>query len=73
MTHTFVRTPLDEGSARHSELYLTTHNTHKTQKTMLWAGFEPAIPTSERPQIDVLEDAKRDRLLISTVEHIPGH
>jgi len=30
MTHTFGRTPLDEGSARHKDLSLTTHNTHKT-------------------------------------------
>jgi hypothetical protein len=27
---TLGRTPLDEGSARGRDLYLTTHNTHKT-------------------------------------------
>ena len=26
-------------------------------------GFEPAIPASERPQIDALEGGQRDRLL----------
>jgi len=49
MTHTFFRTSVEEGSARHSELYLTTHNNHKTQRTMPRVGFEPAIPASERP------------------------
>ena len=29
---------------------LTTHNTHKRQASMLEAGFEPAIPASERTQ-----------------------
>jgi hypothetical protein len=31
-------------------LYLTKHNTHNRQTSMLPAGFEPAIPASERPQ-----------------------
>jgi hypothetical protein len=48
-THTLFRTPLDEGSARRRVLYLTTHNTHKTKTCVLPAGFEPAIPVSERP------------------------
>jgi hypothetical protein len=43
-------TPLDEGSARRTELYLTTHNTHKRQTSMHLARFEPAIPESHRPQ-----------------------
>ena len=30
-------------------LYLTTHNTQNRQTSMLPAGFEPAIPASERP------------------------
>ena len=28
---TLGRTPLDEGPARHRDLYMTTHNTHKTR------------------------------------------
>ena len=47
---TLGRTPQDEWSARRRVLYLTTHNTHKSQTFMPPAGFEPAIPASERPQ-----------------------
>jgi hypothetical protein len=48
LTHTLSRTPLDEGSARRRGFYLTTHNYHKTRTSMPPAGFEPAIPASER-------------------------
>ena len=49
--HTTVgRTPLDEWSARRRDLYLTTHNTHNRQTSMLPAGFEPTISAGERPQ-----------------------
>jgi hypothetical protein len=34
MTHTNGKTPLDEWSARHRDLYLTTHDTHKKQTSM---------------------------------------
>jgi len=47
-SHTLGRTPLDEGSARRRDLYLTTHNTHKKQTPMSPAGFELAIPAIER-------------------------
>jgi len=43
---TLCRTPLDEWSARHTDLYLTTHNTHKTQISVLPAGFEPTVPAN---------------------------
>jgi hypothetical protein len=33
-TRTFGRTPLDNGSARRRDLYLTTHNTYKRQTSM---------------------------------------
>jgi hypothetical protein len=33
-THTFGWTPLNEGSARRRDLYLTTHNTNNRQTTM---------------------------------------
>jgi hypothetical protein len=49
---TFGRTPLDEWSARRRDLYLTTHN---RQTSMPSAGFEPAIPASERPQTHALD------------------
>ena len=43
------RRPLDERSVRRSYLYLTTHNTHKRQTSMLPVGFEHTISTSKRP------------------------
>ena len=48
---------MDELSARPRNLYLTTHNTHKRDKSMPLAGFEPTIPTSQRPQTLVLDRA----------------
>ena len=33
-----------------ADLYLTKYNTHKRQTSMPQAGFEPATPTSDRPQ-----------------------
>jgi len=57
-THTpLVRTPLDQGSARHRALFLKIRYTLKRQKTMPSAGFELAIPTSERPETYALECA----------------
>jgi hypothetical protein len=47
-------TPLDEWSARHRDLYLTTHNTNNRQTFIPSASFEPAIAASERPQTDAL-------------------
>ena len=37
---TVGRTPLDEGSARRRDLYLTTQNTHNRQTSMRPVGFE---------------------------------
>ena len=48
-THTHSMTSLDEGWARHKNLYPTTHNQHKGQLLMTLEGFEPAIPASEWP------------------------
>ena len=39
---TLGRTPLDEGSARRRDIYLTTHNTLKRQTFMPSETFEPA-------------------------------
>jgi hypothetical protein len=47
---TVGRTPLDEWSARRSDLYLTTQNTHNRQTSMPPVGFEPTISAGERPQ-----------------------
>jgi hypothetical protein len=58
LRHTTVgRTPLDEWSARRTDLYLTTHNTHKRQTSMPYAGFEPTIPVSKRPKTHALDRA----------------
>jgi len=38
-----------------AESYVTTHNTHKRQTSMSPAGFEPAIPRSERPHTHALD------------------
>ena len=51
---TLGRTPLDGWSAHRRYLYLTTHNTHKTQTSMPLAGFDPTIPASEPPQTHAL-------------------
>jgi hypothetical protein len=58
LRHTTVgRTPLDEWLAGRRDLYLTTHNTHKTQTSMPPARFEPPILASERPHTDALDRA----------------
>ena len=54
---TFGRTPLDEWSARRTDLYLTTNNTHNRQTSMLPVGFEPTISAGERPQTYALDRA----------------
>jgi hypothetical protein len=56
-THTLGGPPLEEGSARRRDLYLTTHNSQKRQISMPPAVFEPAISASERPQSHALERA----------------
>ena len=68
---TVGRTPRDEGSVRRRDLYLTTHNIHKRQTSMSPAGFERAIPASERPQTHVLDHAAhRHRLCYVLREEI---
>jgi hypothetical protein len=52
---TLGMTPLDEGSARRRDVYLTIHNTHKRQTSVFPAGFEPTIPAKERRQNDALD------------------
>jgi len=51
---TYGGTPLDELSAPRRDLYLKTH---KRQTSTTLEGFEPAIPTNERPQTHLLARA----------------
>jgi len=62
-THTnYGRISLDEGTARHKHLYLTTHDIQNIQTSMQPTGFEPAIPASEWPPIPRLSRrVHRDR------------
>jgi len=52
---TVSRTPLDEWSGRLRDLYLTTHNTHNRQTSMLPVGFETTNPVGEQPQTYALD------------------
>jgi hypothetical protein len=54
---TLGTSPLDERSARRRIICMTTHNTNKRQISVSPAGFETAIPASERPQAHVLDRA----------------
>jgi hypothetical protein len=78
-THTTLgRNPLDQWSARRRDLYLTTQNTHKTETSMPPPGFEPAIPSSERPQTHALDRAatgiakRQQKLLIIRYSCLAG-
>ena len=48
-------TPLDEWSARRTDLYLTTPNTQNRQTSMPPVGFEPTVSAGERPQTYALD------------------
>ena len=56
---TVVRTPLDRWSARHRDLYITTHGTCNRQQKKIHApiGFEPTFSAGERPQTYALDRA----------------
>jgi hypothetical protein len=59
-THTIGRTSLDEGSACRCDLYLTTRSIRIGPTPMHTVGFEPTIPTSQRPQSHAIDrTAKR--------------
>ena len=54
--HTTVgRSHLDEWSTRSRNFYLTINNAHKRQTSRPPAGFESAIPASDRPQTLALD------------------
>ena len=54
---TFVRTPLDEWSARRRDFYLTIHNTYNRKTSMPPAGFEPTNSAGDRNQTYALDRA----------------
>jgi hypothetical protein len=57
-THTTVgRTPLDEGSVRRRDFYLTTHKHSQETNIHVLVGFEPTIPASARPKAHALDRA----------------
>jgi len=60
INHTIRRTtvgttPLDEWTARSRDLYLTTHNNHNRQTSILPIGFEHTISAGEQPQTYALD------------------
>ena len=57
LTLTHGKTPLDEGSTRGRDLYLTKLNIHNKLTFMPTVGFEPVIPARERPQTYALDCA----------------
>jgi len=57
MTHTLGTSPLDEGSDRRRDLYLTAQNIHNRQISTPPAGFVPSIPASERSQTHAFDRA----------------
>jgi len=48
-------TPLNEGSARRRDFYLSTRNTHNRQTSMPQTGFEPTIPKRKRLQTNAVD------------------
>jgi hypothetical protein len=52
---TVGRTPLDECSARRTDLYLTTHNIHNRQTSMPPVRFDTTITAGEPPQTYTLD------------------
>jgi hypothetical protein len=55
-SYILTKTPLDERSARHRDLYLTTHNTHTTD-SLVPGGFESTIPPRKRSKTHALDCA----------------
>jgi len=52
---TLGRTPLEKGSVRRTDIYLTTRSNFKRQTSILPVGFEPKIRTSERHRTHALD------------------
>ena len=56
---TLGRNPLEDGSARRKDLYMTTHNAHKRQTFMPPVELDPETPASERPHTCALDHTVR--------------
>jgi len=54
-TQTGQMTPLDKRPAGRTDLYLTTHNSHKTHRHLPNRPHSKPIPASERPQTHAKE------------------
>jgi 5-methylcytosine-specific restriction endonuclease McrA len=67
---TDARTPLDEGSARRRDLYLTTQNIHNRQTSMPPAGFEYATPAGDQPQTLALDRSATGTGLLAYLSHL---
>jgi hypothetical protein len=52
-TPTIGRAPLDEGSARHRDLYLTTHNAHNRQQGCTQGGCCRAAAHPQPPKTEI--------------------
>ena len=52
---TVSRTPLNEWSIRHRDLYLATRNTHNRQTSIHPVGIELTIPAGKRPKTYALD------------------
>jgi len=72
--NTFGKTVLDEGSARHRDLYLTTHNIHNRQTYMPQVEFEPAISAGDWLQTYALDRAatRKWKYILVKNNHING-
>jgi len=57
MTHTFIRTHLDGGSAIPQNSTCTTHNTHQRQTLTHPAILEFVVPASEKAYTHALDGA----------------
>ena len=67
---TVGKTPMDARSACRRDLYLTTHNNHNRQTSVLPVGFEPTISAGERPQTYALDRAATDNYFITPGNYI---
>ena len=72
-THNNCMTPLDEGSARHKDQYLTTHCSHNRQTSMPAVRFKAAIPASQGPQTHVLDRAATGKAAIPVSQRPQTH
>jgi hypothetical protein len=64
--HTTVSRTLDEWSAHHRDLFVTTHNTHNRQASMPLVGFKPTVSADEQPQTYTLDHAANETGIFRT-------